>query len=152
MAGIRSRHPSVARSGFTLIELMIVVVIVGLLLGVAVPRVGASIARDRVDRATFMVQGVLDEATQIARRRGVPVTVTVVDQALRINLRSSGAAIKTKRFGSTSDMVANIAINPTTGITIFPNGRANAAVTITVSGSGNTNTVTRSATGIVRRQ
>lgn len=152
MAGIRTVGMNARRRGFTLIELMIVVIIVGLLLGVAIPRVGNSITRDRVDRAAFVVQGVLDEATQIARRRGVPVTVTLQSSALRINLRSSGAALKSRNFGNASDMRATLALNPSGGITIFPTGRASAALTVTISGGGASSTVTRSATGIIRRQ
>lgn len=152
MAGIRNRRLNIARRGFTLIELMIVVIIVGILLGVAIPRVGRSISQDRVLRAAYVVQGMIDEAGQIARRRGVPVTVTVASSTLRINLRSSGAALKSKTFGNASDMRATVALNPSGGITIFPNGRASAALTVTVSGGGNTERVTRSATGIIRRQ
>lgn len=152
MAGKRTHRLNARRLGFTLIELMIVVVIIGLLLGIAVPRVGNSITRDRVDRAAFVVQGVLDEATQIARRQGVPVTVTFQSSALRINLRSSGAALKSRTFGNASDMRATLALSPNGGITIFPTGRASAPLTVTITGGGASSTVTRTATGIIRRQ
>jgi prepilin-type N-terminal cleavage/methylation domain-containing protein len=152
VAGIPQYRLAARRAGFTLIELMIVVVIIGLLLGVAIPRVGTSITRDRVSRAAFVVQGVLDEATQIARRQGVPVTVTLQSSALRINLRSSGVALKSRTFGTASDIGATLALSPSGGITIFPTGRASAGLTVTITGGDATSTVTRSATGIIRRQ
>lgn len=153
MLGIRRIQTRIgARGGFTLIELLIVVVIVGLLLAVSVPGIGRSINADRVNRSAFVVQSMLDEAGQLAARRAAPVTVTLASGTLRVNLRSTGAALKQRSFGGSEDVRAGIAINPSGGITIFPNGRSNAALTVTLTGGGETATVTRSTTGVIRRQ
>lgn len=153
MAGIRTRLTRMRRRrGFTLLELLIVMVIVGLLLAVAVPSVGRSISADRVNRAALVVQSMLAEAGQLSARRGQPLTVTLSSGSLRINLRSTGAALKQRQFGNTSDMRATLAINPSGGVTVFPNGRGSAALTVTLTGGGETVTVTRSTTGVIRRQ
>lgn len=136
--------------GFTLIELMLVVVIVGLMLAVAVPNVGRQVSSDRANRVASVILGMLDEAGQMAVRRRSPVTVTVSSSTVTVRDRATNAVLRQRAFGS-NDLRATVAFNPSTGITIFPNGRANAALTVTVTGGSATSTVTRSATGILRR-
>lgn len=141
-----------ARRGFTVIELLIVLVVSGILISISANGIGSAIRRDRVVRSASVVEGLLAEAGQLAVRRRAPVTITLSGTTFRINNRSGGAAIKTKNFGPGFDLQATLAFSPSAGITIFPNGRANSALRVTVSGSGVTQTVSRTATGIVRRQ
>ncbi len=145
-------RPARTRTGFTLIEVLIVITIVGILLGTALPRVGRSVRLDRVNRAATVAQGMLDEAGQLAARRRTPVTVTVASGWLRINDRASGTAIKQRNFATGQDMQAALVSNPTAGITVFPNGRGSEALTLTLSTSGKSVSVSRTTTGIVRRQ
>jgi hypothetical protein len=60
--------------------------------------------------------------------------------------------LRQRNFGPGFDLRATLTLNPSGGITIFPNGRANAALSVTVSGAQLTQTFTRTAAGIVRRQ
>ncbi len=152
MAAFRSLSTSRRRTGFTLIEVLIVITIVGILLGVAIPRVGTSVRQDRVQRAAMVAQGMLDEAALFAARRRAPVRVAVSGSWLRVTDRASGTVLRQRSFGAGQDLNAALAINPTTGITIFPNGRSNAALSITLTGSGESVVVSRTTTGILRRQ
>jgi prepilin-type N-terminal cleavage/methylation domain-containing protein len=140
------------RAGFSLIELLVVVVIAGVLLAISAGPIGRQVARDRVLRSANVVQGMLTEASQLAVRRREPVDVVLTGTALQIVQRDGGAVLKQRNFGPDFDLRATLTIAPLDGITIFPNGRADAALTVTVAGSGLTSTVTRSATGIVRRE
>ncbi|MDH5235077.1 MAG: prepilin-type N-terminal cleavage/methylation domain-containing protein [Gemmatimonadota bacterium] len=141
-----------SRPAFSLIELLVVVVVAGILLTIGGASIGRQIARDRVLRSATVVEGMLTEASQLAVRRRAPVRIVLASSALQITDRASGTVIKQRNFGRAYDLRATLAINPTTGITIFPNGRADAALAVTVSGSGLVTTVSRTATGIVRRQ
>lgn len=141
-----------SRPAFSLIELLVVVVVAGVLLTIGGASIGRQIARDRVVRSATVVEGMLTEASQLAVRRRAPVRVILTTTALQITDRGTGAVIRQRNFGPTYDLRAALAIDPAAGITIFPNGRADAAVAITVSGSGLVTTVSRTATGIVRRR
>ena len=57
MAGIRTQRSIARRRGFTLIELMIVVVIVGLMLSVSIPSVGRQVSTDRANRSAAVILG-----------------------------------------------------------------------------------------------
>lgn len=145
-------RPFRRRLGFTLIEVLIVITIVGILLGVAIPRVGTSVRRDRVQRAAVVAQGVLDEAALFAARRRAPVNVTLSGTFLRVTDRATGNVLRQRSFGAGEDLNAALTIDPAGGITIFPNGRSTAALSLTLSGSGESVVVSRTTTGILRRQ
>lgn len=141
-----------ARRGFTVVELLIVLVVAGILISISANSIAKQIRRDRVVRSVSVVEGLLSEAGQMAVRRRAPVTVTLSGTTFRINDRKSGSVIKSRNFGPGFDLQATLAFNPSSGVTIFPNGRANQAISITVTGNGVSHTVSRTATGIVRRQ
>jgi type IV fimbrial biogenesis protein FimT len=152
VAGLRQIYPRLRqRVGFSLIELLLVMTIVGLLLSIAVPNVGRQINSDRANRSASAIMGMLDEAGQLAARRRAPVTVKYVSGTLTVADRATGTAIRSRSFGPESDLRGTVTFSPSAGIEIFPNGRANAALTVTVTGGSASATVTRSATGILRR-
>ena len=141
-----------SRRGFTLIELLVVIVIAGILLTIGGASIGTQIAHDRVSRSATVVQGLLTEASQLAVRRRAPVRVVLTGTALQITDRATGTVIKQRNFGNAYDLRATLVMSPSAGITIFPNGRADSNLRVAVSGPGLTTTVSRTATGIVRRQ
>lgn len=145
-------QPRMSRKGFSLIELLIVIVMAGVLLGISGGAIGRQIARDRVNRSAAVVQGMLTEASQLAVRRNLPVRVVLNGTALEIRDRASNTVLKSRNFGPEFDLRATLQMSPSIGIEIFPNGRANANLRIAVSGAGLSQTVSRTATGIVRRQ
>jgi prepilin-type N-terminal cleavage/methylation domain-containing protein len=140
------------RVGFSLIEVLLVMIMVGMLLSVALPRVGRQINRDRAQRSAMVVHGMLDEAGAIAARIGTPVTVTLASGTLSIKNRATNAVYRSRPFGAGQDLRATVTLSPNTGIEIFPNGRGSAALTVTLTFDDYSTTVTRTATGIVRRQ
>ena len=72
------------RVGFTLIEALTVVVILGILVTISGASVSRQLTRDRVDRAAAAVEGMLVEATQLAVRRRVPIRIRRSGRVLEI--------------------------------------------------------------------
>jgi prepilin-type N-terminal cleavage/methylation domain-containing protein len=140
-----------SRRGFSLIEVLIVLVMIGLLVGITAPRVGRQITRDRVLRSAVVVQGMLDEATQLSTRLRSPVQVSYASGTLTVRDREAGTVLRSRRFGADQDLRATVASSPAS-ITIFPGGRSDAGIRITLSGGDFSTVVSRTTTGIVRRQ
>lgn len=140
------------RKGFSMIELLIVVVIAGILIGISAGAIGRQVARDRVLRSATVIQGMLTEASNLAVRRGQPVRVILTGTAVQITDRATGTVLRQRNFGPGYDLRANLEFSPSDGITIFPTGRADSGLRIAVSGQELTQVVSRTATGIVRRQ
>lgn len=140
------------RRGFSLIELLMVISISGILIAVATTQVGRQLSRDRVLRAATMVQGGLVEASQLAVRRRTPMRVVLSGAAVQVRQRAGDTLLRQWRFDAASDVQATLVFTPSSGITIFPNGRADTALAIVLTSATGRATVTRSATGVVRRQ
>jgi type II secretion system protein H len=142
------------RGGFSAIEIIIVLVIIGLVASIAMPSIATTVARDRVRRAQFVVAAQVELAFQYAARTRKPVTITLNSstRAFTIADRSAGTVYKAMDLSrSGSWALTNATISPSGGITIFPTGIASAAVTITLSNNAYSKTVSATIAGQVTK-
>jgi len=154
MAACTGRRRGGRRGGFTAIEILIVVVIVGLVASFAVPSIATTVARDRVRRAQFVVAAQVELAFQYAARTRKPVTITLdaSSGAFTIADRSSGTVYKAMNLSRTGAWALTAAtISPSAGVTIFPTGIASAALTITLSNNAYSKTVSATIAGQVTK-
>jgi prepilin-type N-terminal cleavage/methylation domain-containing protein len=85
---------TVARPGFTLLEILIVVTIVGLITGVALPRARALLDSIAVRAAVADAARTLELARHTAMTRGARATVVIDSAPARVTLLSDGDTIR----------------------------------------------------------
>jgi type II secretion system protein H len=127
------------RRGFTLVETMVVIVLAGMLLGIAVPRFGESRRRQQVDAAAHQLAGDLRRAQVEAIRRNTPINLTRTDDStysidfIGNRLLESGVT-----FAPWSAASVRMAVfgPPTTGARSFTVMRSGIQKTVNVSAAG----------------
>jgi general secretion pathway protein H len=114
-------------AGFTLLELVVVLVILGIVLGVTVPRFGGLLGRGELTWTTKALSAYLRNAKELAVVRNVPVRVSI-DPAARY-FAASGDGVSLDRFDIPESIGVTVEIdrNRSTDedeIVFFPLGHA----------------------------
>ena len=147
--------PRARRAGFTLIEVLIVVAILGIVATLAFPAVERSVMVSKANRAAFVLGNDLQQAYTLAARQRKPVRFVINTAQLRTETqdRASSAVLVSRYYGPTNSPFGLTAMTTTAAnVVIFPNGIGSSALTVTVSVGQNTRTVTMSRVGQVRIQ
>lgn len=146
------------RRGLTLVEVGIVMIIMGLVAAMVIPRVGRGIAGRELDRVSQQLVTDVRTAGQLATRHRRPVRFQAVgNNGYEIVDKATTTKVYVKRrFGATSGANASFGTLPT--LDFYPNGILGTtssdvtfpvAMTVTVNGSSRRVTVSR--VGFVRR-
>lgn len=142
------------RGGFTLMELLLVVVCLGILTALAAPKVGQAVARSKVNQAAGVLSGDLEQAITLAARRRRPMVLTTDgagSYTVRDRATSPNDSLRLRRVLSVgADAGATTVTFAPTTVQIFPTGALSAPLTVTVTGAGHTRIVTVSTAGLVR--
>ena len=78
-----------SNSGFTLIEMMVTTIIIGVIAAIAAPNFLGLLNRNRVNEAAQQIEGALKEAQRQAMRRGSQCTISI-DEANKIISNPAG--------------------------------------------------------------
>jgi type II secretion system protein H len=144
------------RHGFTLFELLIVMVIGAIMLAVVAPGVSQALAQTRVQRAAAVVAGDLQMAHSLAARQRAPVRVTVNTHSrnLVVHRASSPDTVFSQRqLDSSSEYPLQSLTANNTFVVIYPNGLASGTtmpLKITLQAAGRTREVSMNRVGQVR--
>ena len=129
-----------SRRGFTLVEAMMVIVLAGMLLGIALPRFREQRRRYQLDTAVHQLAGDLRRAQVEAIRRNQPVTLERInDSTYNVDFIGDRRIEDGVRFdaGLSADSVRLAAFGPpTTGARTFVVQRDGAQKSVTVSAAG----------------
>jgi prepilin-type N-terminal cleavage/methylation domain-containing protein len=136
----RPVHGPRARSGFSILEMLVVVVLVGIIMSVAGVRVSGMMVQQRVIRAASTIQTDMEMAFAVAARNREPTKLLFSSSTGAIVLRVTNRAgtMEYKRTDmkpmglNNGDVTAS-----STDITVFPNGFASDSLSFTVSVTSN---------------
>ncbi|HEX5817971.1 MAG TPA: prepilin-type N-terminal cleavage/methylation domain-containing protein [Gemmatimonadales bacterium] len=141
------------RRGFTMIELALTVVVVGILATMAVAKVGSTISRSKVDRAASIVAADLENAFSTGGRLRQPLILSCdcPNRIYRLNDVLNDGALRLERGlgAGTPYTVTSMTFTPAT-VTILPPGRLSAALEVDITVDGKTRRITMSSAGFVR--
>jgi prepilin-type N-terminal cleavage/methylation domain-containing protein len=146
------RHP--VRRGFTLIEVLVSVGLVGIALYISIPRFSRLRDQSRVQRAAQTLQAEVQQAFALAGRNRVPIRLTWNTTALQLQVTDLAGSTVYRRAGVGVGSgfglnASNITVTPPT-LTVFPNGLANDSLVITVARNGYSRTVRVARSGMLR--
>jgi prepilin-type N-terminal cleavage/methylation domain-containing protein len=140
------------RAGFSLIEMMVTVSMLGIMVGMVAPNVSKDISHNRVNRAAQVVAGDLEQALSTAGRQRRPVRVVFDGSAKEIRLidRGTNQLISRRALGPLTEYkLYSVSGSPAT-VDLLPHGVATASTIVTLSAGGYSRTVTMSRGGYVR--
>src|SRR6266576_6119005 len=139
--------------GFTLFELLIVVVILGIAATMMGPAMSRIVRHQRVNRASMIIVSDLQNAFAVAARQRMPVRVQAdaASRSYQFVDRKTGAVLRIRAFyGDISEYrLTTLVFNPTT-LDVFPSGISSAPVTISLANGDYNKTITASTAGFIR--
>jgi prepilin-type N-terminal cleavage/methylation domain-containing protein len=146
--------PRHRRSGFSIAELVMVVVILGILASLASPKAYRVVTRSTVDRAAVVVAADLELAVVLARRSSHPVRLALESPGTYTLRDLATSPADSLRFRRRLELGGDAGLEALTFsrrvVRISPDGSTDGALTVTLGGGGQTRMVSLSAAGKVR--
>lgn len=142
------------KTGFTLLELLIVLMIVGIVTALSGGRVHAIIVQQRVNRAANSLQSDLEAAFSIANRNRRPVRIAWDASKLQLQVTDRAGTVFYRRtpLGADYNLKSSNVTVSRSPIEIFPNGLANDTLLIQLSMESNVKKIRMSRAGMVLLQ
>jgi general secretion pathway protein H len=135
-------------AGFTLLELLLVVAIMIIIGGIALPSVAAGMRRHRLQASASMIAGKLTETRINALKRNRPTWLLIDAVAGRVQVQTLGPGGATVNLGEPGDLSEGVVFGAApTQVAYDSMGRTTAVQSIAVTSNGQARTVTVRLTG-----
>jgi type II secretion system protein H len=142
-----------ARQGFTIMEVLVVLAIIGILAAMAGPAMSRIVRHQRANRAAMVITADLQNAFAVAARQREPVRIQAdaASRSYQFIDRKTGNILRIRTFyGDTSEYrLTTLVFNPTT-LDVFPSGVSSAPLTITLANGDYGKTISASTAGFIR--
>ena len=147
-----SARACVCRKGFTLLEALIVLTMLGSLAAISMPRISAAIRQARLNRAATVMANDLQLALSLAARQRQPVQISasVATQTYRFTDRSSGTVLHQRTLGSGSDYHITSLSFSVAVLDVLPTGTVSGPLEIKVQTESGSRTISMSSAGQIR--
>ena len=127
------------RRGFSLVELLVIIMIVSVAMATTLPRIGAVTNQTKVQRANQALQQDVQQAWAIAARNRAPTKLVFSSSSMQLQITNLAGSMIYKRTsygtgGSYGLTPTELIMAPAT-ITVFPNGLANDTVGFSIARS-----------------
>ena len=140
------------RSGFSMLEMLIVMLVISVLVKISVQKISTVIRHERVNRAAQVLLQDLQNGFAMAGRQRAPVrlTFTTSTKTYVFTDRASGTVLQTRVMSTGADYsLTSMTTNQTT-VDILPNGIGSTAFEVTLTNGDYSRKVTASTAGFVR--
>lgn len=140
------------RSGFSMLEMLVVMLIISLLVKISVQKISTVIRHERVNRAAQVLVLDLQNGFAMAGRQRAPVrlTFTPSTKTYVFTDRASGTVLQTRVMSTGADYSVTSMSSTATTVDILPNGIGSTAFEVTLANGDYSRKVTASTAGFVR--
>ncbi|MDE3052452.1 MAG: prepilin-type N-terminal cleavage/methylation domain-containing protein [Gemmatimonadota bacterium] len=123
-----------ARSGFTLIEMIVAVTMLAIIMGVSVGRISAIISRQRVNRAAIALSNDIESAFSLATRDRKPVRIAFDSTGLQFSVSdvATGTVFRRTSLANFNLQASNVSLSRQS-VRIYPVGLATDSLSITIA-------------------
>jgi prepilin-type N-terminal cleavage/methylation domain-containing protein len=140
------------RSGFSMVEMLLVLIVVGLIIKITVTKTSRIMRHERVNRAAQIMVADLQNGFAMAGRQRAPVRLTFTQSTKTyvFSDRLSGTVYLTRVMDGRTEYQLSSMTPSTSTIDILPNGIGSTAFTVVVGLGDYSKTVSASSAGFIR--
>jgi prepilin-type N-terminal cleavage/methylation domain-containing protein len=140
------------RSGFSMLEMLIVMIIISILVTISVSKMATVIRHERVNRAAQVLVQDLQNGFAMAGRQRAPVRLTFTPSTKTYTFadRASGTVLQTRVMSTGADYSLTSMSSTATTVDILPNGIGSTAFRVTLANGDYSREIFASSAGFIR--